>query len=142
MPELITDTLLVVERFKHGGEEYERGDRLPVRHRWVRRVVAEHPDWFRAEYAPEDVDLHWLASLEDDAEERYKAVLRAREEGKARHERAQRAELEEQNASQPDLERRYRKQEADREREREKAREEREREKVEQAVELLGGYHF
>jgi hypothetical protein len=106
MPELITETLLVVERFKHKGEEYDRGDRLPVRHRWVRRVAAEHPDWFRAEYAPEDVDRHWLASLEDDSEARYQAVLRAREEGKARHERAQRDEPAEQNASQPDLERR------------------------------------
>jgi hypothetical protein len=142
VPELITETLLVFEAFKHKGEEYSRGDRLPVRHRWVRRVVAEHPDWFRVEFAPEDVDLHWLASLEDDAGERYQAVLRAREEGKARHERAQRDELAEQSRSQPDLERRYAKQEAEREREREQVRGEREREKTEQAVELLGGFYF
>ena len=64
MPELITETLLVVERFKHGGEEYERGDRLPVRHRWVRRVARENPEWFRMEYAPEDVDLALLDSIE------------------------------------------------------------------------------
>ena len=58
MPELITETLLVAEPFTSGGMEYVRGDRLPVRHRWVRRVAREHLDWFRAEFAPEDVDLH------------------------------------------------------------------------------------
>jgi hypothetical protein len=78
MPELIPVTLLVVERFKHKGEEYDRGDRLPLRHRRVRRVASENPELSRIEYAPEDVDLHWLASLEGDSEERYKAVLRAR----------------------------------------------------------------
>jgi hypothetical protein len=49
------------------------------------------------------------------------------EEGKARHERAQREELEEQNRAQPDLERRFAKQEAEKRKREEKAREERER---------------
>ena len=51
MPELITETLLVDTPFVHAGDQYERGDRLPVRHRWVRRVAREHhPEWFRMEY--------------------------------------------------------------------------------------------
>src|SRR6187399_1985222 len=82
MPEPIREVLLVFEPFKHAGEPYERGDRLPIRHRWVRRVAREHPDWFRMEYAPEEIDLDWLDSVEDDSEARYQAVLRAREEEK------------------------------------------------------------
>ena len=38
-------------------EQYERGDRLPLRHRWVLRVVAEQRELFRMEFAPEPVDL-------------------------------------------------------------------------------------
>ena len=65
------------------------------------------------EIAPEPVDLKWVASIEDDSEERYKAVLAAREAEKERRERAVRDELKEQNAGQPDLEKRYAKQEGD-----------------------------
>lgn len=140
MPELITETLLVAEPFTSGGMEYVRGDRLPVRHRWVRRVAREHPDWFRAEFAPEDVDLHWLDSLEDEAELRYQAVIRAREEAKARGERALCEELKQQSRAQPDLERRLTKQEAEQRKCEERIREERKREETERAIELRGGY--
>lgn len=142
MPELIMESLLVVEPFTHAGETYERGDRLPLRHRWVRRVVAERPEWFRMEYAPEPVDLEWLASIEDDSEERYKALLRAREADKARQAQALRDELKAQDAPQPELERRFKKQEAERKKREEQMREEREREEIERAVELQGGFHF
>jgi hypothetical protein len=137
MPELITDTLLVVERFKHGGDEYERGDRLPAHHRWVRRVAREDPELFAVEYAPEPVDLSWLAGLEDDSELRY----RNREAEKARQERARRDELEAQDAPQPELERRDAKQEAERKKRDEQAREDVEREKLERRIELTAGYH-
>ena len=73
---------------------YERGDRLPARHRWVRRVARENPELFAVEYAPEPVDLSWLAGLEDDSELRYRNLLRTREAEKARQERARRDELE------------------------------------------------
>jgi hypothetical protein len=66
------------------GEQYERGDRLSLRHRWVRRVVAE----------------------------------------------------------QPDLEKRYAKQEGDPKKREKQAREERKREEIERAVELQGGFHL
>jgi hypothetical protein len=114
MPELITETLLIVTPFKHRGTEYERGDRVPIRHRAIRRLAAERPEWFAQEYAPEPVDLEWLASLEAGFEDRYLAVKRAREEAKARQERALRAELEEQSAPQPELERRFARQEEER----------------------------
>ena len=81
MPELIAETLLVVEPFTHAGEQYERGDRLPLGHRWVRRVVAEQPELFRMEYAPEPVDLEWVASASRSRKaERKKREERAREE--------------------------------------------------------------
>jgi hypothetical protein len=139
MPELITETVLVFEPFKHGDMDYERGDRLPVRHRWVRRAAREHPEWFRMEYAFEDVDLVWLDSLEDESEQRYQAVLRAREAEKERRERALKAELAEQNRAQPELERRFAKQEAERKQREQKAREEREREEVERNIEFARG---
>jgi hypothetical protein len=120
----------------------ERGDRLPLRHRWVRRVVAEQPELFRMEFAPEPVDLEWVASIEDDAEERYRAVLAAREAEKARQERARRDELKAQDAPQPDLEGRFKKQEAERKKKEEQAREDVERERLEQRVELTGGFHY
>ena len=141
MPERIEETLLVVERFKHGGMDYERGDKLPVRHRWVRRVAREHPDWFRMEYAPEDVDVRWLDSIEDDSEERYQAVLRAREAERARQERALREELKEQGRAQPELERAYKRQEDEKRKREEKAREERKREETERMIELRTGYN-
>ena len=139
---MILETLLVVEPFTHAGETYERGDRLPVRHRWVRNVARENPTRFRMEYATEDVDLRWLASIEDDSEERYHAVLASREAEKARRERTLRDELKTQEAPQPDLEHRFKKQQAEDRKREEQMREEREREEIERAVELQGGFHF
>jgi hypothetical protein len=137
MPELITETLLVTAAFKHDGVEYFRGDRVPVRHRAIRRIAAQHPSWFAMEFAPEDLDLEWLAAIEVDAEERYTAQKRLVEEQKARQKRAIRQELEGQDQPQPELERRFKKQEAEDRKRKEKMREEREREAVEQNIPLI-----
>ena len=147
MPELITETLLITTPFKHQGTDYEPGDRVPIRHRAIRRLAAERPEFFRMEYAPEEVDLGWLAKLEVEYEERYRAVKREREEAKVRHERAQREELKSQDAPQPELERRFKAQEAEERRREERVREEREREKVEQQLAVIGdgplsGFHY
>jgi hypothetical protein len=45
MPEKIEETLLVVEGFKDRGTEYWPGDRVPVRHRAIRRIAAQHSSW-------------------------------------------------------------------------------------------------
>lgn len=139
MPELITEALLVDTPFVHAGEQYELGDRLPVRHRWVRRVAREHPEWFRMEFAPEDVDLRWLDSIDEESEARYHAVLAARETKKARRERVLREELKEQERPQPELERRLAKQEAEKRKQEERVREERKRAEIEQKIELARG---
>jgi hypothetical protein len=89
------------------------------------------------EFAPEDLDLEWLAAIEVEAEERYKAQKRLDEEQKARQKRAIRHELDSQDLPQPELERRFKKQEAEEEKRKEKMREERERETVESNV-LIG----
>ena len=142
MSERIEDTLLVVAPFERGGVEYRAGDRVPVRHRAVRRIAAEHPEFFVMEYATEPLDLEWLAGLEADAEARYEAVRRLREAEKERSERAVRQELRDQEVGQPDLERRFKQQEKDRKRREEEVREEREREELEGQVPLVGGFNY
>ena len=149
MPELITETLLVTVPFKDRGVDYVVGDRVPVRHRAIRRLAAQHPSWFAMEFAPEDLDLEWLADIEEEAEENYKVQKRLAEEAKARQKRAIRHELDAQDQPRPgelDLERRFKKQEAEEKKRKEKMREEREREAVESQVTLTGnylsGFHF
>jgi hypothetical protein len=147
MPELITETLLVTAAFKHDGVEYFRGDRVPVRHRAIRRIAAASPHLFAMEYAPEDVDLEWLAALEVEAEARYRTAKQAREAEKERQKRALRQELESQDQPQPELERRFKKQEAEDRKRKAKMREEREREEVEKQIAMVGddlrsGFNF
>jgi hypothetical protein len=137
MPEPITETLLIVANFTHDGVEYVRGDRVPVRHRAILRIAAASPHLFAMEYAPEDLDLQWLAALEIEAEEKYQAQKRLVEEQKARQKRALRHELDTQNLPQPELEKRFRKQEEAEEKRKQQVREARERELVESNV-LLG----
>jgi len=143
LSELITETLLVITPFKDRGTDYLAGDRVPIRHLRIRQIAREHPEFFRMEYASEDIDLEWLAGLEADYEERYRQVKRAREDEKDRRKRALRQELETQDVPQYELERRFKRQEAERkERERE-IKEEREREAVERNIALTGGgFHF
>lgn len=143
MPELITETLLVTAAFKHDGVEYFRGDRVPVRHRAIRRIAAASPHLFAMEYAPEDLDLQWLAAVEIEAEAKYRAAKQAREAEKERQKRALREELESQDLPQPELEKRFRKQEEEEEEKRkQQAREEREREEVEQRIAMLDGGRY
>jgi hypothetical protein len=146
MPQRIEDTLLVVESFKSDGVEYVAGDRVPTRHRSIRRIAAASPQFFAMEYGTEPLDLHWLASIEAEAEGRYEAVKRRREAEKGQRERALREELKSQNRSQPELERRFEKQEAERRRREEEAREEREREELEREIalssDLRSGFNF
>jgi hypothetical protein len=142
LPELITETLLVVAGFRHDGVDYLRGDRVPVRHRAIRRIAAASPHFFAMEYAPEDLDLEWLAALEVEAEERYEAQKRLDEERKARQKRAIREELGAQDQPQPELEKRFRKQEEAEEKRKQQLREEREREAVEQQVAILEGDRY
>jgi hypothetical protein len=135
--------LLVIQPFRHDSVEYRAGDRVPVRHRAIRRIAAERPDLFVMEYASEPLDLDWLAGLEADAEERYLAVKRLRDGEKDRQERALREELKEQERGQPELERRFKEQQKARKRLEQEALEQRERDALEQQVPLTtSGFNF
>jgi hypothetical protein len=147
MPQRIEDTLLVVVPFESNGVNYLAGDRVPTRHRAIRRIAAASPQLFAMEYGTEPLDLEWLASIEAEAEGRYEAAKRQREAEKREGERALRQELKEQDAPQPELERRFKEQEKERERREQEAREEREREQVEKDIALIGddyriGFNF
>lgn len=142
MPELITETLLVTAAFKHDGVDYFRGDRVPVRHRAIRRIAAASPHLFAMEYAPEDLDLEWLAAIELEAEERYRTAKQASEAEKERQKRALREELKAQDRPQPELERRFRKQQEEEEKRKQQVREERDREEIERRIDLVGGSGF
>jgi hypothetical protein len=56
MPQLVEDTILVIESFKHDGVEYLAGDRVPTRHRSIRRLAAARPELFAMEFATEPLD--------------------------------------------------------------------------------------
>jgi hypothetical protein len=146
MPEKITDTLLVVETFKSDGVEYLAGDCLPTRHRAIRRIAAASPHLFAMEYGTEPLDLEWLASIEAEAEERYEDAKRLREAEKGQRERALRDELKEQERGQPELEKRYRRQQDEQKKREQQVREEREREALEREIaftsDLRSGFNF
>lgn len=147
MPELVTETLLVVERFSDRGTDYVPGDRVPVRHRRIRQVARENPQWFRMEYETAEIDPDWLAKLDAEFESKYRTMKQAREEEKIRRKRVLRRELEEQGIPDHELERRFAKQEAEREKREREMKKEREREKVERDIAIVGdqyrsGFHF
>ena len=69
MPQLVQDTLLVVVPFKDAtGFEYRVGDRALLRLGSVRQAALAHPEWFRQEHAPVEVDVEWLRDLHERAE--------------------------------------------------------------------------
>jgi hypothetical protein len=141
MPQLVTNTLLVVESFKSDGVEYLTGDRVPTRHRAIRRIAAQRPELFAMEWSTEPLDLQWLASIEAEAESRYEAVKRLRDGEKDRQQRALRDELKEQERGQPDLEKRYRRQQDEQKKREQQVREEREREALESQVAFTSGFN-
>ena len=133
MPAWIEETLLVLEAFNdpRSGFEYRRGDRVQLRHRSVRETALTHPDWFAVEYPPEPVDVDWLREVDERFEAEFDVAMQARSKQKEQKERALRHELEHQDEPQPDLERRFKKQEKEDQRWRKERREQREREQVE-----------
>ncbi len=146
-PRKIEDSLLVVEGFKDGKVEYRPGDRALLRHRSIRLVAFEHPDWFVVEYETAPVDLDRLREVHADHEADYEAVMRTRGEHKKAQERALREELRLQDEPQPDLEKRLKKQEEADERRKKELRDQAERATVEAEIAYAGaqrhsGFHF
>jgi hypothetical protein len=143
-PARVETSLLVVEEFKDSsGHEWRRGDRASLARAAVRRAATERPELFRVEYATEELDPTepWFTAIVEEAEARY-AQAKHRREGEAEsREKALREELREQQRGQPDLERRYREQEAAKEERLKQARDEQERRQIEAEVEFGMGFH-
>jgi tRNA G10 N-methylase Trm11 len=147
-PRRIETSLVVAEDFRDSsGGEWERGDRAPLARRAVREAAMEHPDWFRIEY--ETVELtsreEWLAAIHENYEARYRQAKQRRDGAQEQEQAALRAEMEEQEKGQPDLERRYKRQQKDREAREKARRADHERRVIENELELgalPSGFHY
>jgi hypothetical protein len=144
-PARVETSLLVVEEFTDSsGTEWRSGDRASLARAAVRRAATERPALFRVEYATEpfDPEAEWFTAIVEEAEVRY-AQAKHRREGEAEsREKALREEMREQQRGQPDLERRFREQEAAKEERLKQARDEQERRQIEAEIEFgILGFH-
>jgi hypothetical protein len=141
MPTRIDETLLVIEAFKdpQSGVQYLPGDHAQLRHRSIRRVASERPEFFRMEYETTEVDQELLVELERCFEDEYEQEKARLAEAERQRERALRLELNEQGRRDP-LERQYAAQEAERKKRQREAKEELERQKVEERLALQGAF--
>ena len=148
-PRWIEDTLLVVEPFRASdGTEYHRGDRVQLRHRKIRQVALERPEFFAMEFPTLPVDMSWLVELDRRYGENYAEAQRVHGSKESRRKEALLAEHAAQGRRNPDqheLERRFKEQEAERERREAQRLEERKRESEETALAAMqgeAGFHF
>jgi hypothetical protein len=141
----VESSLLVVEEFTDSsGHEWRSGDRAPLARRAVREAARARPAAFVVEFATEpfDPEAEWFTAIAEEAEARY-AQAKHRREGEAEsREKALREELREQQRGQPDLERRFREQEAAKEERLKQAHDEQERRQIEAELEFgFLGFH-
>ena len=144
-PRRVESSLLVLEEFTDlGGTEWRPGDRAPLARRAVREAVLARPQLFGIEHEVLPVtqdDLDWLAELDAGYQERYQQVKAHRDGAEQRREQALREEMKAQNVGQPELERRYKRQQKERaDREQQQA-EERERRQIENELAYQSGFH-
>jgi Skp family chaperone for outer membrane proteins len=144
-PQRVESSLLVVQEFTDSaGSEWRPGDRASLARAAVRRAATERPALFRVEYATEELDpeAEWFTAIVEEAEARYAQVKHRREGEAESREKALREEMREQQRGQPDLERRFREQEAAKEERLMQARDEQERRQIEAELELgFMGFH-
>jgi hypothetical protein len=136
---MIETTLLVVEGYRDSsGFDWKPGDRAPLARRAVREAAAANPEWFVVEFGTEPFDpaADWFRQLGETYEQRYEKVKRHRDGAEQRRQQALRAEMKAQDEPQPDLERRYAKQEKERAEARQRARDARERQQIEAELEI------
>lgn len=111
--------------------------------RAVRQAALRRPDLFRLEYETQEVDVAWLRGVDERYNRMYDDIAASRRQAAAKEKQALRKEFEEQgkppSLSQRELERRFKKQEAeDKAREKEAA-EARERAMIENELAVRGG---
>lgn len=150
MPQLITESLVVLEAFTdHGGTEWRPRDRASLKYRHVRRAAGERPELFAMEFETQPVHQEWLAELDRRYDADYEQAKRGREEAKARQKQALNDEYEAQghgpSHSQKELEKRFKQQEKKRAQREKAVREDRERQKLEAELvffDLRPGFHY
>ena len=138
-PQRIESSLLVVEPFKDAhGQEWQIGDRASLARAAVRRAALERPQLFRVEFSTEELDpqASWFKAIVEMHEARFASAKRHRAGAEERRRKALHEEMKQQQKSQPDLERRYRRQEKEREQRAQQAREAFERERIERELEV------
>src|SRR5262245_8570439 len=142
-PRLVESSLLVVEPFTDSrGDEWRPGDRAPLTRRSVRVAAKTNPERFRMEYETQPLDEGWLREVDEGYERRYAEAKRHHDGAEERRQKALREELKAQSKPQPELERRFKLQEAERKKREADAREELERRKIEHELEHgLSGFH-
>jgi hypothetical protein len=143
-PRRIESSLLVIEDFKDSaGHEWRSGDRASLARAAVRRAATERPELFRVEYATEELNPEedWFRAIVETAEARYEERKAAHEAEAETREKALRDEMKQQQRGQPDLERRYREQEAAKAERLKRARDEHERRRIEREIEFGLGFH-
>jgi hypothetical protein len=147
-PRRVESSLLVTEDFvDRDGFQWRAGDRASLARKAVREAARERRECFVIEFEtlPFDPGDGWFKSIDAHYESAFAAIKRHRDGAEARRQAALRAELEEQNTPQPELEKRYRTQEKERSQRRERALANKERKEIEQELELAGlhsGFHF
>jgi hypothetical protein len=137
-PARVETSLLVVQGFRDGsGFQWRAGDRAPLARRDVREAAAANPQWFVVEFSTEPFDpaADWFRQIGETYEARYAEAKRERDGAAERRQQELREELKQQEKGQPNLERRYQKQEKERAEWRERVREQRERETIERQLE-------
>jgi hypothetical protein len=104
----------------------------------------ERPDLFVVEHEslPFDPQASWFRQVVANYERRYAEAKAHRDGEEARRQAALRAELERQNRAQPDLERRHKRQEAERAKREQAAKSEHERRILENELEFMSGFHI
>jgi hypothetical protein len=143
MAPLVEDTLLVVEGFKDAtGFEYNVGDRAQVRFQAVRLAALKHPEWFRMEHAPVELDVDWLRDLHKRAETKYEQVKKARELQPQQQLREDRKTDQARKKDSDKLERQYREQQERQQAEQVERREALQRQKLETFPAGRGGFNF
>jgi hypothetical protein len=146
-PRRVESSLLVIEQFKDpAGGEWKPGDRAPLARRAIREAVRARPELFMVEYETlpvTEADLDgWLAQVDTDYQQQYEQIKAVRDGAEQREQAALHAELEQQERGQPELERRFKKQEAERAKQEKALQEQRERRQIENQIEFQSGFHI
>jgi Skp family chaperone for outer membrane proteins len=137
------DYVIAVHPFRLGDLDVHEGDRVPLAFSALRRVVLQHPDWFRVQLPPQPLDMEWFQELHERLEARYAADRGEQMRRAALAEAAARREISDREKRQKELEKRFERQEQERAEQLRERQEQRRRQVLEaqEAARLRIGFH-